>query len=174
MRRIFLLAWIGTISLFAQNRASIPVTLHWKNLLPRYTSIDQIKPVLANDDKHSAFLYGLPALGQATLERFNEKRRKWEQEDTDLVCVAQVGNTPPVVTEIKTHSEREVKFLALVPGVHSDRTKHFLVGGGAGEERPLEGRYRFFAYYTLEPQAAKHSWGDSHRINSPEFLIVKE
>ena len=174
MKQFFLVLWMGTMSLFAQNRVIDPVVLHWKNLLPRYASFGQIKPALVNDGKHSVFLYAPYGSVQAEIERFNDKKGTWEHEYLDIICIAQAGSSALTPIKIKANSEQKVTFSLSSTAAGSTETGHIIVGEQLGEKRPLEGRYRLSVSYTLDPGAVNRAPRAWHTMYSPEFFIVKE
>lgn len=174
MKRTILLTLMGTMSLFAQNHSADHIALRWKNLLPQYTSIVQIKPVLVNDGMHSVFVYAPHDSVQATIERFNDKKGVWEQEDLDLVCVAQPASSALTPTEIKANSEQKVRFSLTSVAAGSAENGYILVGGGPGEKRPLEGKYRLPVSYALDYGAAGRVPKAWRTMYSPEFFIAKE
>jgi hypothetical protein len=171
MKRFLLLTIFGTASLFAQNSPLAQVVLSWKNVLPRYTSFDQIKPLLVNGGKKSVFLGRLYPDSSARLQRFNEKEDKWESGTWTGTCATVADAEVPI--EVKAQTEREAVVYWQLSTDDWDKP-HFFVVAELRAKRPIEGKYRFSLRYSLEPWALGHWPKAIYVIMSPEFIIEKK
>ena len=76
-----------------------------------------------------------------------------------------------VPDEIKANTEREVEVYWQMSTDDWDKPQHFVVLDSR-EARRLDGRYRFFIRYALEPWALGFQHKATYFVTSPEFVIV--
>ncbi len=144
--------------------------LRWKEISPRYTHFDQIRPVLVNMGNRSVFLSRIWPHGAAQLQRFHEAAKKWESGTWSGGCGVVKDATVPI--EVTPHSNRPIEVFWQLSTDAWENPKHF-VAAESREARPLEGRYRLLLRYSLSPWTLVHRPGTVYTTISPEFSVFE-
>jgi hypothetical protein len=168
MRKLLILMLLGSAGALAQDAPQSPATLIWKHVFSQYKSMDEIKPVLANDGGHSVFLSRIWPDGSAQLQRFNDTSGKWEFGYWGIRCGT--VSQPDVPIEIQSKTERDIHVYWQLSTDDWDNPKHFVVQGSS-EQRALEGKYRFVLRYSLKPWTVFQHPDVIYTIISPEFSL---
>jgi hypothetical protein len=168
MKKSSLILSFAVLSFLIPGYSIDPPPLIWQNPQRHYASLDQVRPVIANNGPHSIFLSSRSPNGFARLERWNEKTSLYE---SGRWTPDRAGAGDSVTSlEIKSHTEHEVGLNWQVSVDSPENPVHFIVEKTLAQ-RPIAGKYRFCFIPSPRPWVAGSGQDPGYFYISGSFVI---